>query len=481
MVARCLTDAPGAALSTSESEVAEAGGGTHDGASESALVGRRRQPTGGSSTSRASWSSIVTPGRILALVCLVFVVSALVVASATPWGEANDEPDHVQNVETLVSGHWYRITDSAGFQPHQPPLYYLGLAAWQKALGIPPYVAPIVISSLPNTHLRHDLPSDGSSQRLFVLLRLPSVALGLFTVLLTWAIARRLSRDPWTPVVAAAICAFIPKFVFLSGVINNDNLANTLAALATLLAVVIVSANLSARVQVCAAVALGVLAGLLGLTKVSTLPLLVAFVLAMVLARSGRVVRSLVSFGLAFLATFGWWLILNQTWYGDPFAKKAGEDHLRRLLPGLITNGLSAHRAFVDVPKGIWSTFFYSSGWNQFFWSDRWYIPFWILLAVGLLGLGLFARSDRSVDGRALAVIVCLAVCAMSAVWMVAYEGTVYQARVAFIGLPAIAVLVSLGYEQLRLPVVARFALPLIGVIGVVVAIRHDVLRAFPL
>ena len=53
-------------------------------------------------------------------------------------------------------------------------------------------------------------------------LRVPSVVLGLVTA----ARARLVSKDRWTPVVAAATCAFVPKFVFVSGVVNNDSLAN---------------------------------------------------------------------------------------------------------------------------------------------------------------------------------------------------------------------------------------------------------------
>src|SRR6185437_3385584 len=42
-------------------------------------------------------------------VVLVFVIVTSIVAVKTPAWEANDEPGHVQNVESLVSGHWYSI------------------------------------------------------------------------------------------------------------------------------------------------------------------------------------------------------------------------------------------------------------------------------------------------------------------------------------------------------------------------------------
>jgi len=36
--------------------------------------------------------------------------------------------------------------------------------------------------------------------------------------------ARIIAKDPWTPVVAAAIIGFLPRFVFLSAFVTNDNL-----------------------------------------------------------------------------------------------------------------------------------------------------------------------------------------------------------------------------------------------------------------
>lgn len=73
------------------------------------------------------------PPVAIASVATVFVVFALAVAILTPAWEAADEPAHVLNVETLVRGHWYRIEGNAGLEPHQPPLYYLVLAGWQRS------------------------------------------------------------------------------------------------------------------------------------------------------------------------------------------------------------------------------------------------------------------------------------------------------------------------------------------------------------
>src|SRR5436189_5217552 len=85
------------------------------------------------------------PRAALLAVTLVFVALASLVAVKTPAWEPNDEASHVQNIETLVGGHWYRIPPAhaccdsgfANYELHQPPLYYLLLAGFQRAARQP--------------------------------------------------------------------------------------------------------------------------------------------------------------------------------------------------------------------------------------------------------------------------------------------------------------------------------------------------------
>jgi hypothetical protein len=53
------------------------------------------------------------------------------------------------------------------------------------------------------------------------------------------------------------------------------------------------------------------------------------------------------------------------------------------------------------------------------------------------------------------------------------------QGRVAFIGLPAIGCLIALGLERLALPPLARFALPVFGVLATSHAIYYHVLTVY--
>ena len=128
----------------------------------------------------------------------------------------------------------------------------------------------------------------------------------------------------------------------------------------------------------------------------------------------------------------------------------------------------------VELPNGLWSSFWYTSGWNQFRWDGEWYLPLWLMLIPAMaVGFAVLWRRQPNpaiflgtVIGVSLAVFVYLGLIT-----------TQVQARVAFVGLPALALVAAVGLE--RLPVLARFVLPAAMVVGVWVALRSDVLDVY--
>lgn len=260
------------------------------------------------------------PTCVLLAIVAVFVVLATVIAVRTPPWEADDEPAHVLNVETLVSGHWYRMSPGSGLEAHQAPLYYLALAGWQRVVGLGarrPNPGPGVgfVPSRRGVYLSH----SHRDLRFLLRLRLPNVFFGVVTILLTYAAARLLTGDVWTPVVAAAVVAATPVFVFKSAFVNNDNLANTFRALLALTAVAYLRRPSAWRMA-----AAGASAGLLVATKLSTFPLVLVLV-TLVVCTTGAT-RRLRFASIAVAATFatcGWYLMQNAVRYGDPLARAA--------------------------------------------------------------------------------------------------------------------------------------------------------------
>jgi hypothetical protein len=426
------------------------------------------------------------PRLALACILIVFVALGLLIAFKTPAYESADEPGHVQNIETLVGGHWYGMSSSCRTQPdvalllncsgdeaQQAPLYYLLMAGWQRAAHIPQpplfrgrinpanYVQPKTATFINVT------PSDSRFVRW---LRIPNVLLGALTVLISYFAIRTISSDPWTPVVGAAIIACWPRFVFLSAFVTNDNLVGLMGAILVYLALRYAKAPTAWKMG-----CIGAVFGLLVTTKLSTLPLgLVVVALACLVSGWIRRVRfAVIGLGSALLVS-GWYLIQNTVRYGGPLARVATARYLTKI--GGVGSIFGPYRVsdplelvFVQVPQRIVDSTWYQSGWNQFHWSEPVNLVITAAFAGALLGL-----IGRRVDSRILGILGGISLVSLLAVWMVAFQTGTYQARYAFVGLVAIAGLAALGLERWKVPV--RFLLPVAGLIGTVVAIQGDVL-----
>ncbi len=199
--------------------------------------------------------------RLLALILVLFIILGFTYALITPAFEASDELWHYPMVRHLADGNPLpvQVFDPALAGPwnqeaSQPPLYYyLGAALtfWidqsdmAAARWLNPHVDNGVITPDGNTNLAvHDPEANPWAGALLAVrvVRLASVLLGAATVYLTYRLAAETA--PGRPVVAlgaAAINAFLPMFLFISGAVNNDNLAVPLASLALLLMVRIVT------------------------------------------------------------------------------------------------------------------------------------------------------------------------------------------------------------------------------------------------
>jgi hypothetical protein len=412
-------------------------------------------------------------------VILAFIALGTVIAIKTPAYESADEPSHVQNIETLAAGHWYGMNSKCrhsdafctGDEPQQAPLYYLLFAGWQRLVGQPVH-SPFHGKGDPFSIYGAEqfLNHSSADYRFLLWLRLPNVLLGAITVLFASFALRLVSLNPWTPVVGASIIAFLPRFVFLSSFVTNDNLVNLLGAILTVAGLRYAQRSSRGRIAV-----VGALIGLLLITKLSALPIVLVLVPLAFMASGWK--RRAEYLGIGVLSAFvvsGWYLAQNAVRYGDPLARAASARYLLQV-GGLGTFGAPYNSGnplsliFVRVPERILDSFWYQSGWNQFHWSR----PVNLLLSLVLLA-ALVGLVRRHVDHKALVTLWTIAIAGFLSVWVVATQTATYQARYAFVGLAAVAALASLGLERWRLPV--QFILPATGLIGTLIAIQQDVL-----
>ena len=258
--------------------------------------------------------------------------------------------------------------------------------------------------------------------------------------------------------------------LFLWPFVTNDNLVNLLGAAFLYASLRYASSPRPLRMAV-----VGLVYGLMLVTKLSTLPLVLVLVVLVVFVPDWRQRAKHLAIGAgAALLVSGWYLVQNTVRYGDPIARAVSAHYLSKIgglgtpigQPYTIPDPLRF--LFVQVPQRFNQTFWYISGWNQFHWSWPVNVIFTCALAVTLLGL---LRS--TVDRRILVVLAAIWIAAALSVWGVALQ-TYFQARYAYVGLPALAALVALGVERWKIP--ARFLLPAMCLIGALAAVQLDVI-----
>ncbi|MGQ9851303.1 MAG: glycosyltransferase family 39 protein [Aggregatilineaceae bacterium] len=332
---------------------------------------------------------------LLALIVTGYTILALIYSLATPLFEASDELWHYPMVK-YVADHDFGlpVQDPANPGPWrqeggQPPLYYyLGalLTRWidtsdmDAVRRINPHADIGVVVPDGNVNMvvhdaqREAFPWRGTALAMH-LVRFLSILMGLGTVLLTYALGRELFPSvPAIALAAAAFTAFNPMFLFISAVINNDNLS-TLLASALLLLIVRLLRRSAALPPLHTYIWLGILAGLGMLAKyqIGFLLPLIALVLLLVSLRTRNwrpfVFGGLISGGLTVLIA-GWWYWRNYQLYGDAtginvFLDIVGRRAVPADLPQLWTERETFMMAFwgffggVNVPMrdGVYTLF----------------------------------------------------------------------------------------------------------------------------
>ncbi len=375
----------------------------------------------------------MTPRRWLFLILTVYVLLAGVYSVVTPIFEASDELWHYPMVKYLADN-GLSLPRPDATQPWrqeggQPPLYYLLAAVLTGGIDtsdmthvrrVNPHADIGLVRPDRNANMivhrasAEAFPWQGAALAVHVA-RFFSIALGAATVAVTFALARELFPD-WgvAAVGAAALNAFIPMFLFISGSVNNDNLSNFLGNFLTLLTVRLLKTTRLPRWRDYVVLGIAVGAGLLAKLNLGfIIPLVgLALLVASVRCRDWRplVVGGAVAGSLT-LAIAGWWYVRNWQLYGDPTGLNVFLDTVgRRLIPAngaqLWAERHSFTQAFwgffggvnVPMPAVIYQVFNLIGGLSlasavvflaASFIRRRWTLATWLPVLVTLLWIGI--------------------------------------------------------------------------------------------
>jgi hypothetical protein len=400
----------------------------------------------------------------IAVIALLFVILGAVYSLATPIFEASDELWHYPVVKHIADGRGLPIqqpgVEALWQQEGSQPSAYYALAALITAwidtddLSEVRWLNPLANTGKPlaagNKNLvihaeRDAFPWRGSALAVH-LVRFLSVLLGACVVYLTYFLALEVSpQRSDLALAAAALVAFNPMFLFISGSVNNDNL---IVPLATLILCLIVRTLRQGWLGNGRAFLLGLLLGLAALTKLSGLALLplTAAVLVVVAARRrawGALFRWGALIAAPVLVVAGWWYLRNWQLYGDPTGLNAMLDIAGRRPEPFTFQRLKSE--FQGFRLSYWGVF---GGFNVIAPQPVYWV-YDLLVVAGMAGWAawLIRRRGQWRSPAAERLLVLAVWILLVLVALIRWTAQTYasQGRLAFPAIGAIAVLVAFG------------------------------------
>jgi len=401
------------------------------------------------------------------LLPLAFFCVGLLYLYASPHFESPDSIYHLGVIKWIADeGTLPTQTDDHeylyGHEASQPPLYYLLMSLVWSALDTSDFddffqLNPLVYMGHPdrlgNRNLvfyRQPYPPDlqGASLALYVI-RLLTLGLATATVAAIYQSARTVLPDhPGFALLAGALTAFNPMFLFISTSISNDVLVTMFASLSCWLALLTLRYGFDARRSLVLGIliALAILSKLSGLTLAPVVGLAGLWLLWRTSDRRGFVIF-FGAIALVPLLLAGWWFIRNLTLYGELFGTATMLENfggrsipLAQLLLG----------EFVGLRISYWGLF----GSFSIFTNHIHYLVMDAVSLIGAFGLLIFLAKNRRNRFRISAagfLGIYLAIGGVMLIWW-ALQTTASTGRLLFPYVTSISILLALGLGALRVP-----------------------------
>jgi 4-amino-4-deoxy-L-arabinose transferase-like glycosyltransferase len=409
--------------------------------------------------------STIQSNSLFALILIGYLVLALGFSVVNPIYESTDELHQFRYVRYLQE---FRAlpeqrADQPRIQAHHPPLYYL-IAALTTSL-IPPD-RPALYEPVHNPYYGYrywEINNDNKNRYLHgpdeqwpysgvVLMvhiaRWINIIIGALMVWVTYRLAFTVFPDRKSlAAAAAAVVAFNPQFLFMSGAVNNDVIAGLFGSILLWIGVTIIRYGLTTRRSILLALAFA-FALMAKFNLAFALPLVeLALLLAVWPQRDWRNFVKANLFIVFFVVIIaGWWFVRNTQLYGEP----TGVQRMNELWGGR-NPAESLDLAISEIPYA-WSSFWGRFGYGQIPLPDAIYTGALIVALIGLAGLIVaFVRKqfDR-VQIKQLVLVIFSALLFAAALFGYMLSSTAGpMGRFYFPGLSAFGLLLALGWTTL--------------------------------
>ncbi|MFH1288583.1 MAG: DUF2142 domain-containing protein [bacterium] len=212
----------------------------------------------------------------LLLILILYFALAINYTLNVPIFEAPDEPDHFAHVQYLVNHNRLPLLiekepDAPRTAIH-PPLYYFLNALIYAPLQVFDHPVQTTYNEkfgLINRNRYFHRNESIAEHFPFYIIRLFSIFLGMGTIIFGWKIAGEcFGKNYYLIILSTALIAFIPQFIYISGTVNCDNLANFISTVIFWLLIKSAKTKGAKRKDI---VLMGILLGLASITKFTVL------------------------------------------------------------------------------------------------------------------------------------------------------------------------------------------------------------------
>ncbi len=398
---------------------------------------------------------------------IYFSVISMIFMVVIPPFEAPDEQFHLQYINFVskyntLPNQYEDLTNPERHvgEGHQHPLYYIVTGFFNYFLNTDSHVRfnlivnkkhdwkKVIEGKLPVfNHINDGVFLDREDKILFYCIRFFSILFSLLNLLFIIKIARLFFKESEYVFLTCFFVASLPQFIFISSVINNDNLANLLSTICIFL-ILKDSKNSNTKASY---VYLGLLIGLGILTKKTLLYLVPVFLIIESIKfitnsndRKQTIINSLITI-IFILLVSSWYFIRNKLIYGDFLATQMEFETLK----GLINEKSLFSIYFITpfVPSFVRS-FIGALGWMNLILPLYVYVFYILIFLLSLLGFiknGIESlKSNKKLIYSILLTLGCL-------VGIIYYNLTYNQSQGRFIFpvISVISVLFTIGLQKL--------------------------------
>lgn len=412
------------------------------------------------------FSTAIRSHRLFTAILAGYAVLAVGFSIANPIYESTDELHHFRYIRYIqqYGALPEQRADQPRIQAHHPPLYYL-IAALATAWIAPDRDALYEPMQNPYYGYRYwEINNDNKNRYLHgpdeawpyhgvVLMvhvaRWVNVVLGALMVGVTYQIVLAIfAQRASLAASAAAIVAFNPQFLFMSGAINNDVIAGLFGSILLWQGVRLARFGLTPRRSMLLALTFG-LALMAKFNLAFALPLVeLALLIGAWRARDWRgFITANVLLASAVAVFAGWWFVRNAQLYGEP----TGVQRMNELWGGRDPRA-SFWLAVSEIPYA-WTSLWGRFGYGQIPLPDVIYLGAVVVTLLGVIGLSsaFVRRVFERAQIRQLALVIFAALLFAAALFGYMMSSTAGpMGRFYFPGLSAFGVLLAVGWRELR-------------------------------